>query len=117
MSIFYEYDETIGGFEHDPNGDVDVRNPNSEDDHYEENDYQEFNHVGDDSVRIKEYTSVFHDEVITEGDDSKEDEKEEKEDKEEEEKDDESDDDEEEDEDEDHHDKHHKKITLTIDLI
>ena len=67
MSIFYEYDETIGGFEHDPNGDVDVRNPNSEDDHYEEDDYQEFNHVGDDYVEItREFSSIFHDETTLE---------------------------------------------------
>ena len=61
-SIFYE--EEIGG---DYNQDTkDFTNPNGKNNSSDDNLYDEFNRLGDSYIKIKEYTSIFHDEVITE---------------------------------------------------
>lgn len=62
MSIFYE--EEIGG---DYNQDKDIfTNPNKEENTSSDDLYDEFNRLGDSYIKLKEYTSIFHDEVITE---------------------------------------------------
>lgn len=57
MSIFYEEEICAANID---------CHKSSEDDHYTEDSFHKCNHVGDCSVELKEYTSIFHDEVITE---------------------------------------------------
>lgn len=62
MSIFYE--ENIGGdYDQDKN---DFHNPNGERNYSDDNLYDEMNKLGDSYIKIKEYTSIFHDECINE---------------------------------------------------
>ena len=62
MSIFYE--EEIGG-DYDQDKEI-FTNPNQEENTSSDDLYDEFNKLGDSYIKIREFTSIFHDEVITE---------------------------------------------------
>ena len=63
-SIFYE--EEIGGFVEDPNDYKSIHNPNDESNYSDDEFENDFNDLGDDYVKVQEFTSIFHEEVIVE---------------------------------------------------
>ena len=63
MSIFYEEDVIGGDYDQDKK---DFTNPNDEGNYSDEDLYNEFNKIGDSYIKIKEHTSIFHDDIIEE---------------------------------------------------
>lgn len=63
-SIFHE--EEIGGFVEDPNDYKSIHNPNGEENYSDDEFENNFNNLGDDYVKVQEFSSIFHEEVIVE---------------------------------------------------